>query len=372
MAEKKQTGFPKIDLKKEIIFGQSAFLSEGALQLYGELIRNAILAKFNSVNKKGGINGKILRLISFDDAGDPQKTFSNINLMKKNKIDMFLGLSGTRSILKILPLIRKKEIAVLFPWAGDEKLRQSNLSHLINGIGWIEPQIKSLTKYSLDRLRLNKIAIFHEDSSFGSTNKDTLVKELKKRNVTPVKIASYNRFTMNIKFPAEKLIETDPKVVISLATSMPTVKLINKFLELGHYGTKFIGIDSTMFVGNILQRKGVTFHYASPVPNPLKSDIPIVKEFKADMKEYFPNDTLNILSLSYYIHASIIVDALKNIVGPVTKEKLITQIEKMKNYDLGGFPIDFDNETRHAYKHKIRILKGKTPKMVIQTEKKGK
>ena len=43
-----------------IVFGQSAFLGDGSLQLYGELIRNAINARFNRVNKQGGIAGRNL------------------------------------------------------------------------------------------------------------------------------------------------------------------------------------------------------------------------------------------------------------------------------------------------------------------------
>lgn len=351
---------PKIvvDHTKEIVFGQSAFLSQGSLQLYGELIRNAINARFKRINKNGGIQKKQLRLVSLDDGGEPNKTAENIELMRKQKIDMFLGNMGTRSLLEVLPLIQQKQIAVLFPWGGDSELRKSNLTHLVNGLGWIEPQIESLVQYTIKTLRLTKIAIFHDDGNFGIQNKNMLIEELAKYKIKPVTTASYNRFTMDIERPSQKLIQTDPKVVICSATSMPTVKLINNFFEKGHYGTKFVGIDSTMFVGTILQRKGAIFHYASPMPNPLTSDKQIVKEFREDMKEHFPTDPPNVLSLSYYIHAAIVVDALQQIDGPITKEKLLAQIAAMKNYDLGGFLVDFNNNTRHAYPHTISILKG--------------
>jgi len=353
-----ETDTISVNLNKEIVFGQSAFLSQGSLQLYGELIRNAINARFNRINKQGGIQKKILRLISMDDRGEPEKTAQNIETMRKNSIDMFLGNMGTRNISKVLPPIEKKEIAMLFPWGGSDELRKPNLTYLVNGLGLIKPQINALVSHSLETLRLTKIAIFHDDSSFGIENKNMLVEELAKHKISPVAIASYNRFTMDIESPSRKLINADPKIVICSATSMPTVKLINNFFEHGHYGTTFIGIDSTMFVGTILKRRGVSFHYASPMPNPKTSDKPIVQEFRQDMKEYFPNDPLNILSLSYYIHAAIVSEALQKIDGPITKEKLLEQIQAMKNYDLGGFTVNFDPSTRHAYDHNISILEG--------------
>ena len=347
-----------VDLNKEIVFCQSAFLSEGSLKLYGELIRNAINAKFYKVNSEGGIKGKTLKLISLDDRGEPVLTEKNIKTMLSHKVDIFLGNMGTRSTLKLLSMIESKKIAVLFPWGGSDELRKPNLKYLVNGLGLIEPQISALTNYAIKALRLKKIAIFHEDSSFGKANTQMTIEELKKHEVAPVAIAAYNRFTMDIETPALKLIESDPKIVICLATSTPTVKLINKFYEKGHFGTKFIGIDSTMFVGDVLRRKGASFHYASPMPDPKESILPIVKLYQADMQKFFPNDPLNILSLSYYIHATIIIEALKKIEGPITKEKLLNQIENMKNISLNGFNIDFNPETRHAYKHNISILKG--------------
>ena len=94
------------------------------------------------------------------------------------------------------------------------------------------------------------------------------------------------------------------------------------------------------------------------MPDPKSSQIPIVKEFRKDMEKHYPNDPINILSLAYYIHAAIATKALKSIEGKITKEKLLAKIEAMKDYDLGGFAVNFTTTTRHAYPHNISIIKG--------------
>ena len=347
----------KFDPNKDIVLGQSAFLS-GANQLYGKLIRNAINSRFKRANEQKEIEGKTIQLMSLDDRGEPDLTAKNIKKMREYNIDMFLGNMGTRGVFKVLPQIKNKEIAMLFPWGGSEQLRQSNLTNLVNGLGLISPQITALVQYALTNLRLKKIALFYDDSTFGKENVQKTIVELKKYNVEPIATESYNRFTMDIKTPAFKLIQADPKLVICLCTSMPAVKLVNYFFEEGHYGTKFIGIDSTMFADTILEWKGGDLPFASPVPNPKKSKLQIAKQFRTDIKRYAPQDPINILSFSYYIHASIVIEALKKITGPINKEAVLREIEKMKNYDLGGFVVDFDPQTRHAYKHIISIVKG--------------
>ena len=84
----------------------------------------------------------------------------------------------------------------------------------------------------------------------------------------------------------------------------------------------------------------------------------IVKQYQEDLKKYFPKQSFNILSLAYYISAKIIVHALKSIKGKITKEKIISEIEKMKKFDLDGFTVDFDPSNRHAFGQNISIIKG--------------
>jgi len=343
---------------EEIVFGQTGSFS-GSFKTYGEIIKNSINACFKSVNDAGGINGKHLRLESLDDKGKAHKAADNIkNMVKKNKIDMFLGCMGTRGVLKVLPLIKRGQIAMFFPWGGDEKLRQPDLSYIINGLGLIAPQTAKLIDHVVNELRLSKIGIFHSDGDFSKQNAKRTRRQLAEYGIKPIKTASYNRLTFNIKSPAKKLKSADPKVVICLATSYPTAKLINHFFEQGYFGTIFLGIDSTLFVGEILKAKGAKFSYTSCVPNHQDTTLPIVKKYQEDLKKYYPDEPYNSLSFAYFLQASIVVEAMKRIDGPLTKEKIISEIEKMKYFDLGGFAVNFDPLTRHAFGKNIIILKG--------------
>ena len=349
----------------EIVFGQTLNL-DGSFKLYGNIIERGILACFNQVNEEGGINGKKLKLVSMDDRGIPEKSENNINtMMNKYNIDMFLGNMGTRSIQKVLPLSEQGKIAMLFPWGGDKQLRSPELSYIVNGPGLIEPQIDALIQYIVKNLRLIKIALFHSDGEFDLANKQTAKNILSNYNIKPTANIPYNRLTLRImkidtykESPADKIFDTDPKVIICLATSTPTAKLISRFFEEGYYGALFFGIDSTLFVGDILKTKGAKFYYASAVPDPKNTTLPIVKEYQEALNKFFPQESFNILSLTYYISAKIVTEALKKIPGQITKEKLLAEIEKMKDFDLKGFTVKFNPQNRHAFGENISIIKG--------------
>lgn len=340
----------------EILIGQSLDLSEN-FKIYGQAIRSGILACFNAINNSGGINGKKINLISLDDKGVPKETEKNIfKLLNEKKIDLFLGNMGTRNVLSILPLIKDKTIALFFPWAGNELLRDPNLTNIINGPGLTNTQIEAIIDYIINTFRFKKIAIFHADSDFSIDDANYAEKYLQKFNIKPAAVVSYNRFTMHLQNAVNDLIKADPKVIICLSTDKPSVKLINNFFDLGYFGTMFIGLDSNSLVNTILKNKGVKFYYTTSVPDYKDLNIKIAKEYQENFKKYFPNEPLSNLSFTYYICAKILTLALKE-TNSLDKQKLINFLENLKNYNLEDFNINFDEKNRHLFGQTIQIIK---------------
>lgn len=346
-----------LDHNKEIIFGMSGSFS-GHFSFYGDSIRNAILACFNSINKTGGIHGKKLRLISLDDHGSAEKTKINVlSMYEKQHIRMFIGVMGTRGILSLLPLIKDKKIALFFPWGNDKKLCDSSLSHIINGFGLMEPQLETIVDHIEQNHSLSQIAIFHADDDLSTHAAKNLTHMLSTRNVQPCAVEHYNRFTMDIFSPANRLINADPRIVICIGTNMPIVKCINRFFECGHFGTRFFGIDSTFLVPDILQQKGAFFHYTSTVPNPITSTIPLAQEYRQNLADYFPQENPSALSFAYYVATTIIVRALQQIHdNQLSPEAIIKNIELMKNYTIKGFSITFDETNRYALGKNVWLI----------------
>lgn len=355
--EAEATGIKPIDHSKEIVFGQTGMLS-GHFKQYSRLINQGILSYFGKINRTGGIKGKLLRLESLDDFGRPEDAEKNIKKLQALGIDTFIGNMGTRNILATLPLIENKEIAVLFPWGGDAALRKPTLTNIINGQGFLQPQTKALADYVVNNLGIKKIALFHADDTFSIQTQQSLVQDLAAYNIAPIQVAEYNRYTLDITTPSNKLIHSDPKAVICISTSLPTVKLVNRFFQLGHFGTIFLGIDSTLFARDVLAAKGVKFYFSSAVPDPRSSHIPLAQDYISDLAALDKNAEPNVLSFSYYLSAAIIVQALQELEEPFTKEKIIAHIEKLRQQDFKGISITFDPKTRHAFGQDISIIKG--------------
>lgn len=345
-----------INHDKEFVFGFSGNLS-GHFKIYGTQIIQGITACFEKINKTGGIQGKKLRLVSINDYGDPQTSKKNMSLLlNKYHVDLFIGNMGTRSIKQALPLIKEGKIALFFPWGGDKEFRDPALGGIINGPGYLEPQIDKLVEFATTTLSLSKVGIFHADDHFSHQAARYLESQLTTKNTPPIKTVAYNRFTLDIAPKGNTLLEYDPNAILSVATSMPTTKLINHFFRKGHYGTVFLGIDSTLFVKDILINRISNYYFSSAVPDARKCDYQIAKDFRQDSMAIAPEEQFTELAFTYYIGASIIAEAMRHIEGPISKKLIIGEIEKMTNLDLKGFTVTFDKKTRHAFGNNVFIV----------------
>ncbi len=85
------------------------------------------------------------------------------------------------------------------------------------------------------------------------------------------------------------------------------------------------------------------------VPDPIKNtNLEIVRTTQKDFKE--KGYILNTASMEGYLATTIFIHLLKKIEGDITKEKIIEQAEKLKNYDFMGLKLDFNPQNRSISK----------------------
>lgn len=333
----------------------------GEMQKYAKAITQGITACINETNKQGGIQGKKLVLKTENDNGNPILANKIVKKFIHEDIHFFLGCMGSRSVVSLIPEIENNNICMLFPWSGSKELRTPKLRGIINAPGLLKPQTDFLAEYLVKKRKIEKLGIFHADDSFSTEGKVLLEDALNNYSSRPVAIESYSRQIFAFKETAKKLLAAEPKAVVCLSTSMPAVKIIKNFLAQGIYNTMFFGIDSTFMVGDILKEMGIPFSYTSIVPDPQTSSLQIAKDFLKALKESAPTALPNTLSFTYYICTKIFVNALKksSLTDNVSSSNdVLSYLESLKNYSLGGFQVNFDTESRHLFGSDIFLIKG--------------
>src|SRR5262249_181776 len=108
-----------------IVFGQSAALKGPAAAL-GLGMREGILAAFHEANTAGGIHGRKLELISYNDDYEPEVAIAKTNkLIDEDRVFALIGEVGTPTSKAVQPITTEQGVPFIGPFTGADFLRES-------------------------------------------------------------------------------------------------------------------------------------------------------------------------------------------------------------------------------------------------------
>ena len=329
-----------------IVMGSSMDVSKSVKGL-GIPFRSGIALKVNKKNREGGIEGKRVQIIFLDDGYIPAVARQNIEtILKVYKSPYILAPVGSPTLLAYLDLIKDKKILVLFPQSGSPTFRDKELRNIVHLRASFNDEGKLLTNYVLKNYLPKNFVFFYQNDEFGVSILNGAKQALEKAGVPPATEVSYQANTTYFKGAAAKLRQANPDAIGFFATGPATLQLIrdigveflaNKVL----YAVSSVGDAATV---KILKDRGLKVIIGQVVPDPTTSMLPIVKEYREEIKRQGLKP--NVFALESYITSSIAFRAIKRVDGPLTMEKLIEQFEKMKNFDYKGIILNFNPKTR--------------------------
>ncbi len=323
-----------------IIFGQSAAF-DGPASSLGTDYRNGLLAAFNEVNRAGGIDGRRLELISYNDGYEPEQAIENTNrLIKDDQVFALVGQVGTPTAQSAQPIAQKNNIPFVGAFTGVSFLRNPALRNVVNFRASYDQEAEALIDYLTGDLGLNKIGVLYQDDTFGRAGLTGINLALRRRNLQPAADGTYMRNTTAVKRALLSIRKSDPDAVVIVGAYKPTAAFIQTALSIGvdpvFAALSFVGgsalaaeldaIDQSVFVSQVV---------------PLFEDIPLATRFKTALDNYSPDTAANFIAFEGYIVGRLLITALQKI-GPIpTREKFIELFNKDTRFDLDGLELTY-------------------------------
>src|SRR5579884_145511 len=330
--------------EKEILLGMS-FAQSGPLSEVGMNMKQGATVYFNKVNLAGGVQGRKITLLAYDDGYDPAKAIANTRkFIDQEKVFALFGYLGSPISAAVLPIFQKAGLPYFAPITGAEFLRNPVNKYIFNLrvslVDETEVMVERLTK----DLQIRKIGVFAQDDALGEAGRAGVIRALRKRNMTLAGDGKVERNTVNIDEALDTLMKANPEAVIMVATHMPASAFLKKARSRG-FTPKFLGFA---FGPNALIHEAGKaadgFIMTQTVPNPSDSSLPIVKEYLSDTKA--AGFTPDLMGLEMYVAAKVMVEALKR-TTPLTRERLIFTMENLK-MDAGGLEVSFSPTDHQA------------------------
>jgi branched-chain amino acid transport system substrate-binding protein len=302
-------------------------------------------AYFASVNAKGGIHGRKIRAIVKDDGFAPDKTLqATRELLAQDAIALF-GYIGTPQVQNLLKnnVLAEAGIALLAPWSGAPELReptQPNLFHVRAGSA--EEGARMVEQ--LHTLGMRRFAVLHQDDTFGRAGLAGVESGVKRRGLKLAAVGSYPpRTPEEVDAAVSTIAAANPEAVILVATSPATTAFTKKLRATGNRAQLFT-MSSTNFralVKNLGEDGARGIGIAQVMPFPYTPSTPIAREFRDAMGTYAPDKNISHASMESFVAAKVLVEAIRRAGPNPTRQKVLSSLNKMSNFDLGGFKIAF-------------------------------
>ena len=343
---------------KGILIGMSNALG-GPASALGTGMKTGASVYFNKVNEAGGVDGRKIKLISYDDGYEPDKAVANTRrLIEEDKVFALFGYVGTPTSSAVMPIFSKAQVPYIAPFSGAEILRIPINKYLFNVRASYFDETEAMVEHLTKDLGVKKIGVFVQADAFGDAGRAGVMRALRKRNMAMTGDAKFQRNTEDVEEGLESLIQAKPEAVILVGPYKPCAAFIKK-AKIRGFKPKFLNLS---FVGTEalikeLGESGEGVIVTQVMPNPDDSTLAVVKQYLADMKAagHPPDYT----SLEGYVGAAVMVEALKKS-HPLNRPTFLASFEQL-NAKMGGLDISFGPENHQGLKNIFltRIQNGK-------------
>jgi branched-chain amino acid transport system substrate-binding protein len=343
----------------EIKVGQTIPLS-GPASAYGT-IGKAQAAYIRMINDQGGVNGRKINLIQYDDAYSPPKTVEQVRkLVESDEVLLTFQLIGTPPNAAVQKYLNVKKVPQLFAATGASRFTDPKNYPWTLGFNpnyFVEGRIYG--QYILKNYPNARIGILYQDDDLGKDYLNGIKDGLGNNAATMIVAeASYELTDPTVDSQILKLKSAGADLFFSATTPKFAAQAIKKNAELGWHPVHILDINATS-VGAVMQPAGleaskgvISVNYGKdPLDPTWKDDAGMKKYFDFMAKYYHEGDKNSNFNTYGYSTAQLLIHVLKQCGDDLTRENVMKQATNLKNVQLDlALPGIVGNTTPNDYR----------------------
>jgi ABC-type branched-subunit amino acid transport system substrate-binding protein len=317
----------------EIKIGQTIPHS-GPGSLYGVLGRVGE-AYFQSLNEKGGINGRKIKFLTMDDSySAPKAVEATRRLVEQEEVLALYGSLGTAPQTAVHKYLNSKGVPQLLLNTGASKWNDpKNNKWTMAGLPLYPTEARILAKYAVSVNPNAKVGILYQNDDFGRDFLGPFKDELTKAGGSAKVIAevTYDLTDPTIDSQLINLAKSGADVFYNITTGKATSQSIRKVVELGWKPLQLLSAGSTgrsiLEAAGLENAKGiVSIAYGKDIGSPLYAKDPDIVAFEALRAKYLPTVSAdNSIAFFGYGQAVSMAEILRRCGDELTHENVLKQ-----------------------------------------------
>jgi branched-chain amino acid transport system substrate-binding protein len=294
-------------------------------------------AYYKWVNDQGGVNGRKIETVLEDYACDSAKGVAAVKkLIHQDKVFMLHGNSCSAVAMAIKPIVVEAGIPWVVAHAANGAISSPPTRNIFHGVPVGKTMGIAMGQFVASKPGLTKVAVISHTDDWAKSYCGPANEFLASKKIKPVIEVAFERGQTDSTSQTLRIKQANPDFVIACLYEAETAIFLKDAKKYGLnapvMGTAGTDLENTLKrVGDL----GTVANYYVPHMYADNLDGPRLKKFVDILKKYYPNETVTAFSLISMGGAAAVVEALKRVGRDLSRDKLIAELDKTRNFDTG-------------------------------------
>ncbi|MBR0823162.1 ABC transporter substrate-binding protein [Bradyrhizobium liaoningense] len=317
----------------------------GPASAYG-VIGKSEAAYFQKINAEGGINGRQITFISYDDGYSPSKAVEQARkLVESDEALLIFQSLGTPSNTAIQKYMNAKKVPQLFVASGATKWNDPQ--NFPWSMGWqpnYQNEARIYARYILKEKPNGRIAVLYQNDDYGKDYLKGLKDGLGEKAASMIIVEdAYEVTDPTIDSHIVKMKSLNADVFVDISGPKFAAQAIRKMAEIGWKPLHFLN-NTTVSVGAVMKPAGfdasqgiISSAYLKDPTDPQWKDDPGIRTWNEFLDKYYPEaNRLDSVILYGYTIAQTLEHVLRACGDDLTRENVMKQAASLRGLELGG------------------------------------
>lgn len=336
--------------KGDIVLGQSGSFS-GSFAAQAEAYRDGALLYFREVNRRGGIHGRKIRLVSLDDLYQPELAAENtVELIERHNAFALVHYTWTPTARAAIPVATKYQVPFFAPYTGASDISASRSPMVFTVRASFRAELEMIVRH-VTTLGIRKIAFVRYTSQTGDELLAELEPLLAQYGATLVGTGSMQNNSARPEDAIRQLATVDAQAIVLGVSGSDAVAFVKGYgaatgRKPPYYARSLVGAGQ---LADELGDQAFGMSVTQLVPNPFKQVVEVSKEYNRLLRSADTPGAQkpDYISFEGFIAAKVLCEALRRAGPALTRAGFVQALSTMK-VDLGGFEVKFGADNRNG------------------------
>ena len=301
-------------------------------------------AYFRMINDQGGINGRKINLIAYDDGYNPARTVEQVRkLVESDEVLFTFQTLGTAPNASVQKYLNAKKVPQLFAATGANRFTDpKNFPWTMGFNPSYQTEGRIYARYILDNHPDAKIGVLYQNDDLGKDYLTGLKSGLgEKASAMIVDESPYEVTDPTVDSQISRMKTKGVDLLVDITTPKFAAQAIKKIAEISWKPVHILDVNATS-IGEVMMAAGaenskdiVSVHYGKDPLDPTWKDDPGMKKWLAFMNKYYPGgDKTSSFNGYGYTAAQLLEKVLQQCGDDLTRENVMKQAANLKDVTL--------------------------------------